>query len=188
MFSAASYGVHEDGSAVQDIVITRNDGSAGDVTLIVTPKSLTGEAESVLDYDPGPFEVTFLSGNMNRLIQIPVVKDLLLENDEKVDLALSFQGNPPPRAALGAQKTATLTIVDDPTAVPQPRIGIQPMTSDKVFRFNMIGAQGQKCIVQSSTNLVEWQNWSANSIGSAPVEISIAKKTPQSYYRIILVK
>jgi hypothetical protein len=187
-FSAAGFEVLEDGTPVPDVVITRTGGVAGEVTLVVTPGGIAGEAAPGVDYDPSPVTVVFAAGNLNRLVKIPIIKDSLYEKDEQLNLTLAFGPNPPPRSTLGAQKTAILTILDDRAMVPQPRNEMPALAAGDVFRWTPAVQQGQKFVLQASTNLVSWNNVSTNIANAKPLEIPSVKARAKEFYRLKLVE
>jgi hypothetical protein len=105
-FQMAAYNVGEKGNAT--ITVTRT----GDMTNTVTVQYATsdGTATGKLDYTPKKGKPTFKPGVTRQTITVPIRADVVDEEDESVQLTLS---NPTGGAVLGAQSTATLTIVDD---------------------------------------------------------------------------
>ncbi len=116
-FSAAGYTIDEIGSAVQPVTITRSGGSRGAVTATFTTSN--GTAIGGTDYTPVTATVFFGDGDtQTRLAEVPI---LLNSTDDQpprtVNLALSQPGG---CAALGAQSTAVLTIVEGGLPAPLP--------------------------------------------------------------------
>ena len=189
-FTEAAYRVKEDGTAAKPVMIRRDGGSAGEVSLVVTPAEVPGGAKAHEDFDPTPVTVTFLPGNMNRIVTIPVVADSLLEGDEPLQLSLALVAGAPPGAGLGVQTTAILTILDSTTALPFVKLGIVPAGPGGEFKFSLTGTPGQGCTVQYSTNLVDWADLSVHLLSESPVVITGAQmqSTTQQFYRAVISK
>jgi Ca2+-binding RTX toxin-like protein len=119
-FSAATYSVNENGTPVTTITIVRTGGSDGIVSATLTPSNGTAIAPG--DFNSSLITVNFAAGQASQTVTIPIVDDSIFEGNETVNLTLS---NPTGGATLGAQTTATLTIVDND---PQPTISISPAT------------------------------------------------------------
>jgi outer membrane protein assembly factor BamB len=188
-FSQAHYQVREDGTAVSAVRIRRDGGSAGVVSLIVTPTEIPGGATAHADFDPAPVTVTFLPGNMNRIVNIPVLADGLLETDEALQLNLTLAAGAPSGAALGAQATATLTILDSTVVPPVIQLNILPPGPGGEFKFNVTGTPGRTCKVQQSSNLVDWADLSQHTLTATPVVVTGAQmqSTSQRFYRAVLL-
>jgi Ca2+-binding RTX toxin-like protein len=112
-FNSTNYSVNEDGTPVTEITLVRSGGSDGSVNVTVTPSN--GSASAPDDYTSGQQVATFLDGQTQATVTIPIVEDTILEGDETVNLALS---DPTNGATLGTQTTAILTIVDDEENIP----------------------------------------------------------------------
>ena len=69
-----------------------------------------GTATAPSDYNNTPITVSFVSGEISKIITIPIVNDLQFEPDETINLTLT---NATGGATLGTQTTATLTIIND---------------------------------------------------------------------------
>ncbi|MBN1673090.1 MAG: S8 family serine peptidase [Kiritimatiellae bacterium] len=106
-FSAASYGVDEDGGPVV-VTVVRTNGETGTVT--VDYATSDGTAESGSDYTAAAGTLTLADGVLSGAFSVSVQNDSAVEPAETVALAL---GNPTGGAMLGAPSTATLTITDD---------------------------------------------------------------------------
>ena len=96
------------------VILERRDGTKGDVRVLV--ETADGSAVAGSDYQPVKTVVRFKDGlGGRRLLNIPLVLDTAAEADETVNLKLTmFSGC----ATLGAQSTATVTILDDDRPVP----------------------------------------------------------------------
>jgi WD40 repeat protein len=112
-FSAPTYSVGEAGP-VATITVTRTGGSDG--TVGISYFSASGTAQAGVDYTQVSSTLTFGPGVTSQSFTIPITQDALDEPDETVDLTLT---SPTGGAAMGAQSTAVLTIVDDEPG-PQP--------------------------------------------------------------------
>jgi Calx-beta domain/IPTL-CTERM motif len=112
-FSASAYSAGEaDGSAV--ITVTRTGGSGGAVS--VTAATVAGGTASAgTDYQVTTVVLNWLDGDTSdQTFSIPIFNDILAEQVETVNLALSA---PSGGAALGAQSIAVLSIIDDDVVV-----------------------------------------------------------------------
>ncbi|MFN6133536.1 MAG: Calx-beta domain-containing protein, partial [Synechococcaceae cyanobacterium] len=107
-FSRSQFQVQEDGSDTVAVTIIRTDGSDGNVGAVI--ELANGTANAPGDYNNTPIVVSFAAGETSRRIVIPIVNDSSYEADETITLTLI---NPSGGANLGAQTTATLTIVDN---------------------------------------------------------------------------
>jgi CSLREA domain-containing protein len=105
-FSAASYNVIEDiGQAT--ITVTRTNGTSGQVS--VDYATSNGTATAGTDYTAASGTLTFADGETAKTFTVPILNDAINEPDETLNLALS---NPAGGAALGAQNTAVLNLLD----------------------------------------------------------------------------
>jgi PA14 domain/Pectate lyase superfamily protein/Calx-beta domain len=107
-FSAPTFSVNEDGTAIAAVTVTRTGGSSGAVGATIT---LADGTATIADYNGNPIVVTFADGDTaSKTIKIPIVNDAIKEGNETINLSLgSLTGG----ATLGSQKTAALTIVDN---------------------------------------------------------------------------
>jgi hypothetical protein len=98
------------------IEITRTGGSKGDVSVLL--KTSDGTAEAGKDYEAVSKVIRFGDGDdIERFIPVKVLTDKEVEPDETIELTLS---DPRGCAQLGAQTTATLTILDDDSPITPP--------------------------------------------------------------------
>ena len=119
-FEDANFAVDESPRAVRKVAVTRTGGAAGKVS--VNFATSDGTATNGDDYTTTNTTVFFADGEAGRrLVNVPIRRDIRPEGNETVQLALSQPGG---CAALGAQTTATLTIVDDSAIVPVPTFTI----------------------------------------------------------------
>lgn len=107
VFSAATYSVGEGGGQIV-ITVQRIGGSSG--TASVRYATSNGTARSGSDYDAASGWLTFAPGETSKTFTIQIRNDRRIEGNETVNLTLS---NPTGGAVLGAQRKATLTIVDN---------------------------------------------------------------------------
>nr|NCR88478.1 hypothetical protein [Microcystis aeruginosa G13-10] len=107
-FSAATFRVNEDGTAIAPVTIERSGIITESVT--VTLNLSNGTAIAGSDYNNTPITVNFAPGETSKTVNIPIINDTRFEPEETVDLTLS---NPSAGAVIGVQNTAVLTIVSD---------------------------------------------------------------------------
>ena len=117
-FNAPNYQVNETGLSAA-ITIRRTGGTSGtnaDGTgnVTVTFNTSDGSATAGVNYSTVSQTVNFPAGEVLETVLIPVIDDHVITPDLTVNLALS---SPTPPAILGNQPTATLTIINDDSAV-----------------------------------------------------------------------
>ena len=113
-FSNATFSVSEDGTPVAAVTVNRTGGSDGQVSATIFLNNGTATVPS--DYNNTPILVTFADGEITpKVVTIPIDNDTKFESDETIALSL---GNVTGGAILGAQSTATLTILNDDTIQP----------------------------------------------------------------------
>jgi hypothetical protein len=108
---AAAYSVTE-GAGNASITVVRTGGTASDVTVDYTTGS--GTATAGADFLATAGTLTFAAGQVSALIVVPILQDSRAEGNETFTVTL---GNPRGGAALAAPFTATVTIVDDESAI-----------------------------------------------------------------------
>ncbi len=91
---------------------TNADGS-GDVFVNFSTTNVNSAVAGV-NYTPQNLNVDFPAGEVLRTVAVPVMDDMAITTNLLVGLVLS---NPTPAGGLGNQPTATLTIVNDDSAV-----------------------------------------------------------------------
>ena len=115
-FETAQANVIEGDSASQRVVIERTQGLSGQVHIDVVMAPLQG-AVAGSDYDAAPISVTFDPGVSRRIIDVPVIDDLVqAEANETFQLTLAIAAGSAPGAVLGAQSQLVATIVDNDVA------------------------------------------------------------------------
>ncbi len=107
-FSAANF---DSGENVASAVITVTLSSQSGKTITVNYATSDGTATQPGDYATASNTLTFTAGQTSKTFNVTVVNDGDVEGNETVNLTLSGETN----ATLGAQSTATLTILDDDT-------------------------------------------------------------------------
>ncbi|MEG4283530.1 Calx-beta domain-containing protein [Microcoleus sp. A006_D1] len=108
-FSAPTFRIREDGTAVSAVTVTRTGSSAGAVSAFVNLAN--GTAIAPADYTGTPIPVNFAAGDSApKTIPIPINDDTLVEGNETINLSLV---NPIGNATIGTQSTAITTIVDN---------------------------------------------------------------------------
>jgi PA14 domain/Pectate lyase superfamily protein/Calx-beta domain len=124
-FSAPTFTVNEDGTAIAAVTVTRTGGSSGAVGATITLADGTTR-KSYNDYNGSPIVVSFADGDTAaKTIKIPVVNDATTEDGETINLSL---GSPTGGATIGSQKTAVLTVIDNEAL---PILNISPATFSK---------------------------------------------------------
>jgi hypothetical protein len=122
-FSAANFNGNE-GCAGATITITRTNGSTGAVTVDFDTSDST--ATQLRDYSIASATITFADAEISKNVEVLLTKDAYFEGNETLNLTLS---NPTGGAVLGAQTSATLTIIDD-SSVP---LSSQPIDDASTF-------------------------------------------------------
>lgn len=117
-FTSANYQVDETG-AYAVITIRRTGGTSGTNAdfsgdVFVNFAAGGGTAVTNVNYTPVNMNVDFPAGEVLEQVSVPVFDDFVITPNLTVNLALS---SPTPPAGLGNQPTATLTILNDDSAV-----------------------------------------------------------------------
>ncbi len=109
-FSGPAYAVGEEDGAEQTVTVTRTAGSSGAVT--ATLSSRNGTALAGTDYTALQTTVRFADGDTRpRRVSVPIIPNLIGgQFNRTFELVMSEPGN---CATVGAQNTATVSIVDD---------------------------------------------------------------------------
>ncbi len=109
-FTAPAYAVGEEDGAQQTVTVTRTAGSRGAVT--ATVGSRDGTALAGTDYTALQTTVRFADGDTRpRRVSVPIIPNLIGgQFNRTFELVMSEPGN---CATVGAQNTATVSIVDD---------------------------------------------------------------------------
>ena len=125
MFSQSTYSVNEDAGPAQPVLVLSNPSST-DVTVQVRDNENTANSElnstitngsyivadGGVDYDSGPYSVTFTAGVTSVSFDVPINNDNILEDDE--DFTLTIIGSSlPSEVTRGDPFRATVTIVDN---------------------------------------------------------------------------
>ena len=105
--SASSYSVAETGTNAV-ITLLRTNGAASGVSVLLTVAD--GTATAGLDYTNVTQTVTFIAGETNKKVNLPIINDTLAEGAETIAISLSNAGG---GANLGGVTSATLTITDN---------------------------------------------------------------------------
>jgi hypothetical protein len=113
-FDQAAYEVKESGSGIHPITVVRENGNAGTVRLLVTPSRGTADDTDFVDV---PIEVDFAPLEIRKTIDTSVLiqNDALAEGAENMELSLGLRAGHPQGAAIGTDRTALLSIIDDDT-------------------------------------------------------------------------
>ena len=143
-FESASFKLIE-GQSSAVIGITRVDGSDGTVSATIASTDDTATAPS--DYLSINSTVTLVSGETSKSFAIPLVDDSRGEPDESFTLNLS---SPTGGAALGAQASTLVAIVDDDTNFTPDAIKISPSVSG-VTQPDIIDLTANSALTPSKT-------------------------------------
>ncbi|MCT7954104.1 Calx-beta domain-containing protein [Laspinema palackyanum] len=111
-FNQTDFQTGEDGIPIVPVTLTRTGSLNRPVTVTIALEEDTATATE--DFDTTPISVTFAAGETTQTVSIPIVNDNRIEPDETLSLTLV---NPTGGATLGTPNTATLTIVDNDTAL-----------------------------------------------------------------------
>ena len=124
-FTQTTYNVDEDDGPAQPVLVLSNPSST-DITVQVrdnanaaTGKQLSQDVNSSnaisgggIDYESGPYTVTFTAGQTSASFSVPINNDNILEDDEDFTLTIVLS-TLPNGVTHGARTVATVTIVDD---------------------------------------------------------------------------
>jgi polyhydroxybutyrate depolymerase len=105
-FQNATYSVSEDAGLVQ-IGLVRGDDGAAPVTVDLSTSDLS--ATNGLDYSGGTNSIVFAAQEHLKFVTIPILNNTLKQPNRSFRLTLAN----PVAASLGAQKTTTVTILDN---------------------------------------------------------------------------
>jgi hypothetical protein len=159
-FSAPTFSVNEDGTAIAAVTVTRTARATGAVSAAV---NLTdGTATAGVDYDGTPIVVNFADGDSApQTVAIPIFNDTLVEGDETVNLSL---GSPTGNASIGTQNTAaTLSIVDDdPPSAPLAKLSAASLVGDSITGFSLASAIDSNKVSNVAQNGIPLQGGSTN--------------------------
>ena len=121
-FETSTFTVDEFEGAVPEVTVIRTGGAKGAISATFTTSDGTATAGS--DYQALNTTVFFPDGEQGaQIVSIPVTPDLLAELDETVNMTLSEPGG---CGALGARKTAVMTILDNRVSVTNQPSGLDP--------------------------------------------------------------
>jgi hypothetical protein len=132
-FSDAGYNVNEDCTEAF-ITINRTNGSTGAVSVDFStangtgyvPCNLNGTPTQNCDFSYTTGTLAFASGETSKTFSVLVSKDAYIEGNETINLSIS---NATGGSTLGAQSTATLTIIDNLAVPPNS----QPLDDANIF-------------------------------------------------------
>ena len=154
-FSAAAYSVAENAaSGLATITVTRTGGAASAVTVHYAAGP-GGTAVDGTDYTAQAGDLTFGAGITGQTFTVPIIDTVSAEGNRTVALVLSSPGG---GATLGAQKTATLTIVDD-------EVG---------FRFSQAGYTAGEGSASATITVLR------TGPATLPVSVSVATDAPNT--------
>ena len=123
-FGQSTYSVNEEAGVAQ-IELVLSNPSSNDITVQVrdTKGTATGEWSSItkvngcnnvtegVDYDPGPYTVTFAAGETSVSFDVPINNDDIPESIEMFSLVIN--SSLPDRVTVGSPSQATVTLQDN---------------------------------------------------------------------------
>jgi Calx-beta domain/RTX calcium-binding nonapeptide repeat (4 copies)/Metallo-peptidase family M12B Reprolysin-like len=165
-FTSANYSGDEGNSSITTKVIAtieRTGSSVGSVSVPVKLASAAGNAIAGSDYtNKFPLTVVFNDGETSKTVSIPIIGDMIAENNETINLQL---GTPTGGVALGSQSTATYTILNDDDAPTFAIAAINAVQTEghsgnKAYTFTVTRGGG--------TGIANNVNWAVVGSGANP--------------------
>jgi uncharacterized delta-60 repeat protein/uncharacterized repeat protein (TIGR01451 family) len=153
-FAVANFEVNENGSNGV-VTVVRSIGTAGEVS--VAYATSPGSAVAGVDYSPVSGTLHFADGETVQTFTVPIIDNLVPTRDRTIGLTLS---NPTGGAELGAQVSATLTIIED----------------DGIIGFDQVNFS----VNEGASNAVITVTRTAGNIGYASVDFSMTDGTAQN--------
>jgi len=153
----------DESAGVARIDVRRTGNTAGAVS--VNCVTFDGTAVAGADYGSTNALVYFNAGEISKPVFVPVLWDSQAEGNETVRLSL---GNPIGGVILGAQRTATLTILDNTNLQSLRFTTIVPTNNQ--MRLILSGPAGRACVLQASTNLSAWTSLGTNTPAASTFE------------------
>ena len=151
------YWIAENEGALSLTVARGNDAVLAPFTVDFATSDLT--ASSGVDYQGTSGMLRFAQGELAKTITVPIRYDEVLEGDKKFKVTLD---NPTAGTLLGANATATVTILDTTGMMPH-RIGGIALQTDRSIRLTLAGGVHSRFRdyydlypIEVSSNLVEW--------------------------------
>ncbi|MBW4497921.1 MAG: hypothetical protein KME26_33655 [Oscillatoria princeps RMCB-10] len=168
-FSAPTFSVSEDGVPVAAVTVVRTSGGIGAVSATITLSD--GTATAGQDYDSTPITVNFADGETQKTVAIPILDDTFVEDAETINLALT---NPTSGATIGAQNTATLTILDNDISLQfsEPAFSVTEGTPAAEITITRTGVLDTA--VSASITLSNGTATSASDYSNTPIEVNFA--------------
>jgi hypothetical protein len=168
-FSAPTFTVREDGVPVAPVTVRRTSGSSGAVSATITLSN--GTATAGKDYNSTPITVNFASGETEKTLAIPIFDDTLVENPETINITLT---NPTGGATLGAQNTATLTILDNDISLQfsQPTFSVTEGATEAEITVTRSGVLDNA--VSATITLTNGTATSPEDYSNTPIQVKFA--------------
>ncbi len=188
-FSASSYTVREDGTAVTQVVITRSGRTTGIVggTIAFADGTATGCScgpNSVNnDFHNGTIEFTLADGETSKIIPVELAtlanpNAIRIRNDEKVEGDETFTislTNPTGGATIGSSGSAIVTILDDDTALTFGAANFRVREDGTAIAAVTVNRTGKTTGTVSATlNLTDGTATSPSDYTNAPITVSFA--------------
>ena len=170
-FTESSYEISEDGSSLGPVVLERSGGAEGKVVVMLHLSGGTSQAE---DYTT-PAMVIFNSGEVRKVVHVPVVDDQQEEETETVKLKAS--ATTVGGLMLGTSSTQ-VTILDNDAVVPLVPGQLEWLVVEGTTpQLRIRGKSGAKHQLEVSADLQSWSPHSANAITTngenTPVDVDI---------------
>lgn len=114
-FSSPIFSVVENGIPIVPVTVIRTGNPDQEVNATLTLTD--GTATAPQDYNNTPINLTFIAGETQKVINVPIVQDILVEGTETINLILS---TPNEAGLVDGGNSAILEIEDDDIATPTP--------------------------------------------------------------------
>jgi hypothetical protein len=177
-FTSPNYTVNENGGAVR-IFVSRNGGAFGAAS--ASYATTDGTAVAGQDYTAQSGSLNWADGDSgSKYFDIPIIDDGAYEPGEAFTINLSNVTG----ASAGPTALATVNIIDDDN----PNVQLTGLTlSDGAVYFTVSGPPGIACVVQVSSDLVNWSSLLTNTIpSSGSFVVNDSADHQCRFYRIML--
>ena len=168
-FSAPNFTVREDGVPVAEVTVLRSNGTSGAVSATITLSD--GTATAGQDYNSTPITVNFADGETQKTVAIPIFDDTFVEDGETINLTLV---NPSGGATLGAQNTATLTILDNDISLQFSQQAFSVTEGAPVAEITVTRTGILNTAVSATITLTDGTATSPSDYTNTPIEVSFA--------------
>ncbi len=150
-FAQRRYTLTEKGQSQSPIVVERQEGAAGWITVNVLIRSTNATVGR--DYSVGELALDFAPGELVKILPSFILEDSDPEDAENLTLTLQLDPKSPLGALIAADNSITeIVILDDDEA---PRLACR-MDSDGGIQLICFGPEGAVFDLESSSNLTTW--------------------------------